>query len=329
METATPAPAATPSPAPAPTSAPSAGSAPTNTTTTPTRAAANAPANTDSKLGAPDAAPALAGETPAEKKARILKAKIGGQEREFNVDELTDEELTYRLQMSEAARQKMSEAAQIKKQFEEIRAAIKADPFSVLKDPAFGVDLEALAEQRLAQKYKESTMPEHERKALEAERKAEQYKKQVEQYQKAEQFRKQAEEDARVEAELKKEFKSALEFASLPVNDTTMYMLADEADIAERDGIQLSSKQLAARVKERMSGLNKHVFTGLKGENLAKYLGDDVVKEVLRYAVDKFKKPGAAATPAPASPVRAADLDEDPKPRKRKSWDEITDKWRD
>ena len=56
----------------------------------------------------------------------------------------------------------------------EFMDAVKKDPWGTLKDPAFGgLDLETLAEQRLAEKYRESTLPEHERKALEYQRQAE------------------------------------------------------------------------------------------------------------------------------------------------------------
>lgn len=326
---------------PAPSAAPAASTATPSSAPSPASNAAPAPQSTrpdstpapaNSKFGSSDAplTPESKPETAAEKKARLIKAKVNGKELEYNLDEMPDEDLAYRLQMAEAARQKMSEAAALKKQFQEIVEGIKKDPFKMLQDPVFGgVDLKALAEKRLAEEYRKQTLPEHERKALEAEERVKQYEQKLKAYEEQERSRKQAEIDRQAEAELKTLFKTALTSGGLPVNDTTMYLLAEEADIADRDGIQLSPQQLAHRVKEKLRGFAKHSYSGLKGEQLANELGPDVVKEILRYSVERVKgKSQPAAQSQPPKIQKAPDLEDAEAPkRKYRDPDEIRRQW--
>lgn len=247
-------------------------------------------------------------ETAAERKARILKGKVDGKEVEWNLDSIPDDELSNKLQLSEAARIRMQEASNLRKQFADFVKNVKEDPFRALADPAFGLDIEALAEKRLAEKYREQTLPEPERKALEAQRKAEQYERQLQEYQRREAMRRQQEEDARAEREIKAQFEAAIKTSGLPFDDTTLVLMAEEAQVALDDGLDLTPAQLAQRVNKKLRGIHSQVTKGLKGESLLGFLGDDVVKEVLKASLAKVKgKPEVAPTAKPAAAPKAED----------------------
>lgn len=276
------APSAPSTSAPSSTPAPSGGS----------QSATSAPTTPNSKFTSPPAGgtPSTT-ETAAERKARLLKLKVDGQEIDYDVDSTPDEKLMKDLQYSHAAQKRMQEAADLRKKFQDFVNNVKQDPFKVLKDPIFGIDLDKLAEQRLAQRYQEQLLSPQEQQVLQAQREAQQYKAQLEQIQKAQELQAQKELDARIEEETKRDFRLALEKSNLPPNDLTFGMMAQVASEALAEGLELTPQQMATEARERMSAMSQQVFSGLKGEQLLSYLGDSVVKEVLRTAVAKFQKP--------------------------------------
>jgi hypothetical protein len=63
----------------------------------------------------------------------------------------------------------MQEAAKLKADWAHIQEYVTKDPFAAVKE-GFGIDLEALAEQRLAEKYKFQMLPEHEQQKVQLEK---------------------------------------------------------------------------------------------------------------------------------------------------------------
>jgi hypothetical protein len=239
-------------------------------------------------------------ETAQQKADRKRKLKVFGKEEEVDLGSLSDDDLVRALQKGKAADRVMQDAAELRRQWQEAVEHIKKDPFSALKNEVFGVDLEKLAEERLAQKYQEMTMPEQERKMLQLQRELEAVK-QREAQQKTQQetvARKQFE-DA-VAKQTEDQFVKALTEHDLPVSRETIYMMAEVAKVNLDHGIELDERQLAAEVRHRLTGMHQHVTKSLKGEQLIKYLGDDIVKEILAYSVEQAK---AKRRPTGAPPI--------------------------
>lgn len=315
MTTAVPTPAAPPPSSPTTGPSTPAGqdtksvSTPTAATSAPQKTAVNAPQGASSV--SPDEKPASTPtETAAERKARLIKYKVDGAEKELNIDELDDLELTKRLQLSEAAQKRMAEAAEYRKAFESFREAVKKDPFAALKDEAFGLDLEKLAEDRIMQKYQEQmaqeNLTEPERRALQLERELQTERQKLAQIQQAEEAKKQAEVEKQVFQETYTMFESALQQENVPRSRTTMRMMAEVAAQSLEHGIELTPAQLAAEVNSRLGEMNGHVLKGLKGEQLFKYLGDEVVKEVLKYSVERVRQKSPSFVPKEDAPPRAS-----------------------
>lgn len=255
----------------------------------------------------PGAATATEPPKPAEK--RKYKLKVDGQELE---EELSDEEIGVRLQKARAADKRMQESAEVRKAARQLLEDIRKDPWAVLSSPEFGVNLEEIAEQRLAEKYKAELMTEEQRKAFELQ-------KQVEAYQKQEQYRKDAETKAKREqmerevyAKEEKRFMEAAEKHGLPKDLRTLALMAEVALANHEYGIELSPEQIAMEVNSRLEQPLETVRK-LKGDALLKRLGDSVVQEVLRAKVAEFKAQRTAdKIPTPsANPPGASDLDKD------------------
>jgi|SRR5579859_7499529 len=294
-----------------------------NAPATPTPAATSAAPTstpTDPKTGLEAAA--AGGSTAAERaeakkevERRKYKLRVDGGEQELA---LSDDEISVRLQKGLAADKRMAEAAEIRKQFAAFREAVKRDPFGVLKDPAFGIDLEAEAEKRLADKYRQQlreaqiaqAQTEEEKQRLklqsdldERERKLKEYADKEKVWQEDQAQRAQAEMDQRVFQEIESDFMEALQAEGITKSYETLYMMAEIARLNLDHGIELTPRQMAAEVRGRVeaqnSKLEQAVRSGLQGQDLLDYLGESTVKAVLQAAKAKLRGVALAPKPAP------------------------------
>lgn len=325
METAAPsAPTSTPTSSPsssAPSSTPSAPSkAPVSATPSKTPApvssaktAGSTPAP-DARNLTPDAKTEAKPETPAEKKSRKVQIKVDKQVEEIDLDSLNDDDIVKHLQMSRAAAKRMQEAAEVRKQFQDFQKWYSQDPFEASK--AFGMDLEKLAEERLAKKFTEAAMPEEQREMLKLQRELESYKAKETAAAKERETRetetKQRALQERVYSETRAQFEEALSSADLPKSKETMRMMAEAAALALENGIELTPRQLAAEVNRRLSDTHQHFIRSLKGDALVKHLGEDVVKELSRFLVAKAKAAKQTTFSAPPAAQQNVDIDERP-----------------
>jgi Txe/YoeB family toxin of Txe-Axe toxin-antitoxin module len=309
--------------------------APAAPTSTPPAADTSAKPKADlgpnSKLAEPKApvdATGKAPETPSEKKEaerRKYKLKVDGQEFE---EDLNDDEIAIRLQKARAAERRMQESAEVKKAARQLFEDLKRDPWSVLSSPEFGVDLEQIAEQRLAEKYKAELMNDEQRRAYELQKKVEAYEGQ-------EKYRKEAEANSRRQDLERKTFEqirqrhvSTAKAHGLPQDMRTLSIMA-EVDLMNHEyGIELTEAQLAsevnARIEQPLDSVKK-----LKGADLLTRLGPDVVNEILRAKVAEFKSKqiNPQNTPAKVQTKRDGEAEESPFESRRNSLNEWR-KWR-
>ena len=278
---------------PAPT-APAA--APASSGTAAPSAPASAPSSSGSGGGSVPATPhgvnpqALDNATPSEaRKARNLSIKVDGQVENIDIDSMDDATLTKQLQLARAAQKRMQEAAELKKQQESFRDRLKKDPVNALKDPEFGVDVRKMIEDQILREYEEQQMDEPTRKAAQMERSLSEREAKIKEREEAYQAQETKALNERVFNETKSQFEKALAESGLPNNGHTIAMMAEVAQQNLEAGIELDPGQLASEVRERLGQTNAHVFKGMQGEKLAKYLGDEVITEVLKFAVDRVK----------------------------------------
>lgn len=278
-------------------------------------AAPSAPASAPSSGGSSGSVPAtphgvnpqaLDNATPAEaRKARNLSIKVDGQVENIDIDSMDDATLTKQLQLAKAAQKRMQEAAELKKQQESFRDRLKKDPINALKDPEFGVDVRKMIEDQILREYEEQQMDEPTRKAAQMERALSEREAKIKAQEEAYQARETAALNERVFNETKTQFEKALSESGLPNNGHTIAMMAEVAQQNLEAGIEVEPAQLAAEVRERLSQTNAHVFKGMQGEQLAKYLGDSVITEVLKFAVERVKNQQNQAGYTPPKAVEA------------------------
>lgn len=274
--------------------------------------------------GTPDAAEAAKTDAAkaAEAARRKYKLKVDGAERQL---ELSDDEVSVRLQKAEAAERRMQEAAEVRKQFKSIIDAIKENPAEALKDPVFGLDVRKMIEDQILAEYEAEQLSPQEREKAELQKQLKEYQAKEEKAKAEQQQRARQEMEKKYQAEMERDFMEAIDKGGLPKTRHTLAMMAEIAQLNLQHGIELTPAQMAAEVKAQVADRNKQVFGGLKGEALASYLGEDVVKEIIRFSVAKVK-PGASPAkdftpPTPATPNLQGDLDLDDKRPPRKLTD--------
>lgn len=251
-----------------------------------------------------------------EKPSRKRKIVVDGAEEEYDLDALNDDDIVRHLQLSKAGQKRMQEAAEVRKQFAEIQKFIKENPFEALKDPIFGVDIEQMAQERLAQKYQEATMSPEEKAQADLKKELETYKKAEATRKQEAETRSQQELDERIFRETEATFLKALTEEGLPNLPETLSMMADVARVNHQNKIGLDQKQLAAEVRARLNTTSRNVIGSLKGEALLKHLGPETVKEVLRLSVERVKKAKAPAFVAP--PATKQDITEADRPERKR-----------
>lgn len=321
---AAPAASSTPAPAAAKPAAPATGVSP---------AGSNAPASVPAakaNSGVPDAKlphqdteggptgnnhpEAKPGETKAETIQRMkLKLKVNGKEEER---EFAPDELQLYVQKGLGADEKFRESAEVRKTFAALQKALKENPFEALKDPAFGLDLEKLAIDHLAKKFEAEDMKAKDPVNYELQE-LRKFKQDQEAARAAEAQRQQeaaAAEAQKLEiAQIKTAWTEALKRGGLDGNESMIRKVAEIAMDFNEQGLDLSPDVLVSEFKRRSSEENRMLFSGLKGESLANYLGDDVVNELLAFKVAQINATKAQEPlPTPEVPKTADENDEKP-----------------
>lgn len=318
---AAPPPSAAPASPATQTKAPAASSPSPRTAATPApQTQSKAPVSTapNSKHADPPAEAPTGGETAAQKRARLLKLKVDGKVEEIDVESMSDEQLALDLQMSRAARKRMQEAAEIQKQYQKLREAIKADPFEALKDPAFGgLDVYELAQQRMVDEYQKTLMTPEQQEKLKLQQEAETYKKQLQEIRQRQEAEQRQVMEKKIFEETEREFTAALEASDLPKNHETVYTMAEIAKMNLEHGVEMTPQQIAHETKARLEGNAQRYIRSLKGDALTKFLGEEAVKEILRTEVKKVRGSQAAPPQAQAPAPVTTEADEQPPARRR------------
>ena len=183
-----------------------------------------------------------------------VKAKVNGEEIDVSVQELVDN-----YQLGQSAREKFSQAAQMRKQSEEFINLLRSPQtvWNVLEQ--LGHDVETMAEEYIVERIKYHQMPEGDRRAMEAEKK---YEALMRKQQESERAQQQAQLDAQAkqyEGQLTEDINGALESIGLVNNKRTFAKVATIMAQALQNDMRLSATQAARlakkEIQEEVSGL--------------------------------------------------------------------------
>lgn len=241
------------------------------------------------------------GESKAQADARRkFKFKVDGAEVE---EELSDTDVHVRLQKAMAVEKRFQEVANQRKQIEEALKTIKSDPAKALKELA-GIDLDEWAEQRLTERYQEAMMPEEQRELAALKKKIADYEAREEEAKAAAQRTQYEAFEQQVYEQTQQEFIKAVDILGYDKEFSRTVVLPIMAEIAEAAldyGVDLTPEQLAHEANKRLETVHQRQIKSMSGDSLLKYLGDDVVKQIIRSKLGATK---SAPPVVPAPPAR-------------------------
>jgi len=263
------------------------------------------------QAAAPEKAPELSASEAAKRLAaerKRYKVKVDGEEAEVDEDELLRGYQTTR-----AAMKRMEEVAQLRGQLESFVKDFQTDPVSTLKKLAAipgekGAQFRDAVEKFLYEELQKEKMTPEQRELAEAKEKlraAEEQRKAVEESQR--QAKLQAAQ-AHWAKKYDEEITAALQDPNigLPKTPATVRRMAELMGKSLRAGLDIPATDVARLVREEYLEAQREVVSNLDGEQLVRYLGEDVAKKIRAYDVARLKAKPAPGAPAPAPAKPAA-----------------------
>jgi hypothetical protein len=230
-------------------------------------------------------------------KAGKYKVKVDGEEVELSQDEL----IKY-AQLGKAGQKRMAEAAQIKKDAQELVRMLRENPESVLADPAvLGSDEEVvkLAQKILSRKLEDEQKSPELREKERLEKELEQLRKEA----KEREERQQTEEYERLvqqqEAQIEEQITEALETSGMPKSPFILKRLADVMLAAAENEKDISPKQAMNIVKREMQKDLREYIEAMQEDALEEIVSAEKVKKLRQRQLSKLKAEQAKAAPAP------------------------------
>ncbi len=225
--------------------------------------------------------------------------------------ELTPEELVKDWQLRKHAHVATKQAAQMRKQAEDLINLAKTDPRKLLQHPSINADLKALAEAILAEQIEEQLLTPAQKKAREQEAR-------LAQYEHAEAERARVAEEAEFnqltqsyQAEMVEKFGLALESSTIPKTENTLARMAQYQMQFNAKKIDVTPQQLAGLVAEDLEIEHQALRQGSTEEQLLARLGPELIQKLIKAHLKTVQKPN------PAPIVKKVDRVHDDEPKKK------------
>lgn len=238
--------------------------------------------------------------TPSKQDASSKKkydVKVNNKSKSVELDWSNDEEVKNYLSKAMAADEKFQEAAQTRKQAEQLIQMLMNDPLSVLKHPDLGIDVKKLAEQVLNAEIEEMNKTPEQKQLEEMERKLKAYEEEKKTLE--EQKRQSEIERLQMEAiqSLDEQVTQALQKTSLPKSPYVVKRIADVAIEAMNMGYDnVSIEQVMPYVEEQLQLEIKEMFGAMPDEVMEKLLGKGRLDTYRKAKVSKAKSAKATET---------------------------------
>lgn len=231
------------------------------------------------------------------KKIKQLKLKVDGkeviEELPFEIDEdpKVQEYMIRQLQLAKMSHQRANQFSTLDKEVRSFVNELKANPQKVLSDPAFGVDLKALATQIIEAEIEQGkkTPEQIEREKLESELKRLQAERETE---KQELQQKQLELLEKQEYErYDREMTEVLASSDLPKSPYVVKKMADYMLLALEHGMEdVSPKDILPLVREEIHKDIKEMFGIMPEDVIEAMIGKDTIGKLRKRSVAKAKE---------------------------------------
>lgn len=257
--------------------------------------------------------------TQQELKEAVKQWKLKSQGKERNV---TDEaELVRLAQLGLGAHEKFEAAASTRKKAEAILEVLQKDPAKALQ--SLGLDVRKLAEEYLVAEAKKQMMSPDERQRSEVKQEIERLKAEKDQLLKEKRDQQISQLQVKYETDIQEQIIGAIDKYKLPKNPKTVARIAEYMANALENGYEATALDVATRVKQDLEEEYKTHLSSYTVEDLIKALGEDKLKSIRQYEVQKVKAktvPSMTKSEAPASPNKGSD---DDKPKKKQTMEEF------
>lgn len=247
------------------------------------------------------------------------KLKAGKQEREVT----SESELVRLAQLGMGAHEKFEQAAKTRKQAEEVLDIIQKNPAEALSK--LGFDVRKLAEDFLAEKIKDEMLDPKDRRTKELEAELQKYKSEKEDFEKQQREAQISTLQTQYEVDIQSKIISAIDAHKLPKNPKTVARFAEYMLQGVENGVDYDPKDLAPRIRRDLEDEHRHMYRDSGVEEILKILGEDTLKKIRQYELQKVKGK-TVANPIATQPVAHQPKEEDNKPKATKH---VSDFFRD
>lgn len=250
---------------------------------------------------APESAPKAEALKPSVPES--FKIKVNGKEKEVTLDKLL-----VMAQKADAADERFSEAARLRKEAEEIVSTAKSEKSAIkmlVKAGYTAEEARKIVEDELRAAYEYEDLPEEEKKHRQMQEELERYKKSEKERQEAEERAKLEKEDREYASRLEQEMVSALESSWLPRNEIYGKAAFNYMAAAARKGFDLSAADAVRLVESDFVETNRSAIKSMDLEQVLKIFGEDKFKEYSGRSITEVKQKEAPFT-KPAQAVKQA-----------------------
>lgn len=251
-----------------------------------------------------------AAKVEAKKTLKQLTLKIDGQDYVENLPfEIPDdpkviEYLQRELQMGKMGQKRAQYANGLEKDIQKFAQEVKADPFKVLSDPAFGVDVKEAIKKYIETEIENSKKsPEQ----LELEASKEELRQLREKQANDEKSRSEQEQQAMADkyaTEFDDQITNALNSNKIPRSPAAVKKILDYAQLAVNANKEVSINDIIPFVAEELVNDYRAHAAALPDESLEEFFGKEIVDRLRKTAVKRVKT-AANQNPAVKAPTKA------------------------
>ena len=223
---------------------------------------------------------------PSEPKKYKFRYKSDNQEIE---EELDEAEISKRLSLSKAATKRMSEAARVRQEAEQLIREFNENPQSMLKRLDKSKS-RTIAEQHLLEMLNEEMMTPEEKYRRDLESQIQSYKQKEEETRKS-QEQKIMEQQYTVELQrFDKMISDALSSAKVPKTPGSVKGMAKLMQKNIELGLDMTPQELVAEYESEVTSSLKELISQADPETLLKLFGEEISNKIRRYDLEKFTK---------------------------------------
>lgn len=239
-------------------------------------------------------------EEQAPRATRKVKGLVNGEETEIDIDDDEFRKLNA-VQMAKASQKAFREAAEMRKEADQLRKALETARDQVTKDPmalfkALGVDENKVfefAQQKALERVYENIDPQTGQPYTPEQQRIIQLQKELSQRQQVDEQQKQEQERIQFEKmkdvvrqDIDRKFTTALKETGLPPTPYTMMRLAN---LMEQMGPDVDPQMVAPMVLEDVVTEIVHTINTIPVETAVELLGEDFMKALRKYDIDRSR----------------------------------------